>query len=147
MSSPAPTTEAAIWLALRGRAETLALPGASLPLIDPNALIPPPAADGKPVPFLALSDIRSAPERLTIGPEAHRRSGVFQVSVQWPLAIPITHTAFLNLAGAVAAHFPADLRLRFGDVCLRVASAPEIVAPFTEGAYRQAPVRAPWTTI
>lgn len=146
MSSPAPTLEAAIWLALEARLKTLAT-DPPMSRIDPNAAIPPEVEAGGLKPFLTVSDIRGDPIRETIGPECHRREGVLQVTLCWPIARPVAHAALVNLAGRIAAHFPADLRMSYGGACLRVIAAPAVVAPYREGAYTQAPVRVAWRVI
>lgn len=142
MSSPNVQTE--IWLALEARLKTLAAVPNMPPLVMPEEVTPQPTSGGTLRPFLLISDIRDAPERLTIGPEIHARSGTLQISVAWPIAAPISHAALVQLAGTVAAHFPADLRMRYGKTCLSVAEEPDTPAPFTEGPYRYAPVRVPW---
>ncbi len=143
MSSPAPTLEAAIWLALEARLKTL-VTDPPMSVIEPGAAIPPEVAAGGLKPFLTVSDIRGDPIREAIGPECHRREGVLQVTVCWPVARPVAHAALVNIAGRIAAHFPADLCMSSGGVRLRVIAAPAVVAPYREGAYTQAPVRISW---
>lgn len=141
MSNPNVQTE--IWLALEARLKTLATVPA-MALVMPEDLLPQPTNGGALAPVLLVSDMRGRPQRLTIGPEAHLREGVLQISVAWPIAKPINHAALLRLAGDVAAHFPADLRMRSGTTCLSVTEEPDTPAPFAEGPYRYAPVRVPW---
>lgn len=139
----APNIEAETWLALKSRVDTLATTPA-LPVAWPEANFAPPAGDGSQQPYLAVSDIRAGNERLTVGPQAHLRRGILQLMVMWPVAKPRDHAALMQLAGAIAAHFPADLCLSFGSTRLRVERAPDVAEPFVDGAWRSVPVRIRW---
>lgn len=77
-------------------------------------------------------------QRQLIGSKApHRRPGILQIDVMGTKAQG--SGVAREVAGQVAAHFPADMRLRFMDVKVRVISDPSVFAPFIDN-HVQVPV-------
>lgn len=139
-----PATETTDWLALRARVDTLAT---TMPVFDPGALVTPPKDATGPAPYILLSDVTNQPDRRGIDPRLHVRSGMLMLTVQWPIARAVTHTQLKEVAGQIAAHFPADTCMTFGASRLRVTSDASVVQPFVEGVYRVAVVRVPWSSM
>ena len=139
-----PSTQTSDWLALRARVDTL---DTDMPVFDPGELVTPPTDGDKPLPFILLSDVTNDPERRGIDPSLHVRSGTLMLTIEWPIARPVTHTQLREIAGQIAAHFPADTCMRFGASRLRVTSDASALPAFVDGAYRVAVVRVPWSSM
>lgn len=134
-----------IWLALRSRIEALATEP-PMPVFDPGATVTPPKDATGPLPFILASDVRNDPVREGISPKLHSRSGTLILAIQWPIAREVSHTQLMQLGGAVADHFPADLRMKKGGTCLRVTQESASMQPYREGAYHVVAVRVFWST-
>ena len=141
-----PAIETTDWLALKGRVDTLVTDPA-MQVFEPGALVTPPTDGGKPLPFILLSDVTNDPERRGIDPRLHVRSGTLMLTVQWPIARAVSHTQLKEIAGRIAAHFPADTCMRSGPSRLRVVSDASALSPYVDGAYSVAPVRVPWSSM
>lgn len=126
------STESKIMAALFARAATLA---PALPIAWPNLSFTKPA-DGK---YLRVSFIPNTADRIFIGStDPHRFLGMLQVDVMWPLGQGQTEP--LERAGAVAEHFPADLRLTSDGVAVRVRKHPDVGPLLVEDAGVMVPV-------
>jgi len=95
----------------------------ALPIAWPNVSMNP-----KPARYLRVNHIPNTSRRLFVGSGApHQRLGLLQVDVFTPLNQgPSTAT---EIAGLIAAHFPADLRLTTGSplkIVGRVAKASDV---------------------
>lgn len=141
-----PAIETAIWMALKSRIDTL-VTTPTMPKFDPDATFTPPSDATGPLPFILVSDVRNDNRRVTIGPQVHVRSGTLMLSIQWPIARPVTHAQIMQIAGTVAEHFPADTRMKFGDVKLRVTRDADVVQPYRDNAYTVCIVRVLWSTL
>lgn len=123
-----PNIETMIWLALRGRVESLVL-SPSLPVLWPGQGASLPAGRcievfhlvNRPVrPFLASGD-------------PHERMGILQLSVVSPISSSEHYeTVVREIAGDIADHFPPDLRMTYGDVTVRVSEAPEVAQSYKD---------------
>lgn len=127
-----PSAETSIWLALKARVELISLTPAH-PIAWPDEVFTPPVVAGLPGPYLAVTHMPNRGQRILIGSAGpERKQGILQIAVmsrlEQPLAVSIEH------AGKVAAYFPADLRLRFADVSVRIAKAPDVMRGFRDDA-------------
>jgi hypothetical protein len=140
-----PAIETQIWLALKARIDTL-VTSPTMPKYDPDATFTPPSSGGVLQPFILVSDVRNDNRRITIGPGLHARSGTLMLSIHWPASNPIAHAALLQIAGKVAAHFPADLRMKYGSCCLRVTRDSDSMQPYRDGIHTVSLVKVYWST-
>lgn len=138
--------EAAIWAALKSRIDTLAT-DPPMTAYEPGEKITAGSDAYGPLPYIIVGDSRNANDRITIAGDTHIYSGTALLTIQWPLARSITHLQLMQIAGAVAAHFPAGLRMRSGETLIRTTRAADVLAPFIDGAIRAVPVRVPWSTL
>lgn len=126
--------ELAIELALIARVQTLALTPA-LRIAWPNQ--PFTAADGET--YIEVAHLPNRNQRLFIGStDPHLRQGILQLTIrghQNQNAINLT-----AIASAVAAHFPADLRMTSNGVTVRVQRAPDIAPGFKDDPHWVVPV-------
>lgn len=135
------STEAAIMEALFARVALLTV-GASpiyMParIAWPNIGFTPPADQN----FLRVVFVPNATERALIDSDGpHRHFGLLQLSVYWKKNDGETRPR--DIAGQVAAHFPADLRL--GSLPVRIIAAPNVADLIVEAARVQIPVMVPW---
>jgi hypothetical protein len=146
-----PAIETTDWLALKGRIDTLSTTP-TMTVFEPGALVTPLTDATGPAPFILASDVGNEPERVGISARAnvgvdHIRSGTLMLSLQWPIAREITHTQLKEIAGQIAAHFPADTCMQFGPSRLRVTQDAAVMQPYVDGAYRVAVVRVFWTSM
>lgn len=143
-----PAIETTDWLALRGRVDTLAT-NPQLTVFDPGAVVTPPVDAAKqPLPFVLLSDVTNDPDRGgRIDPKLHVRSGTLMLTLQWPIARAVDHTQLKEVAGQIAAHFPADACMSFGPSRLRVTQNASALPAYVDGAYRVAVVRVLWSSM
>ncbi|ALJ12639.1 phage tail terminator-like protein [Sphingopyxis macrogoltabida] len=140
-----PSIQTTDWLALKSRIDTL-VTDPVMPRFEPGDIFTPPTDDGNPAPYLLLSDVTNTPDRVGIDPRLHIRSGTLMITVQWPIARAIEHTQLKEIAGQIAAHFPADQCMSFGPSRLRVTQDSEVMQPFVDGAVRVCVVRVFWAS-
>lgn len=127
-----PTVETAIWLALRGRIETI--PGA-MPTAWPNEAFTPSAQAA----YLRIDMIPNTTQRVFIGStDPHRYRGILQIGVMARLNQNLA--VGMEIAGDVADHFPADLRLTAHDVTVRVTSHPSLGPAQPQATHLMIPV-------
>lgn len=141
-----PAIETTDWLALKSRVDTL-VTNPALSVFEPGAIVTPPTDANGPAPFILLSDVPNDPDRRGIDPRLQVRSGTLMLTLQWPIARPVTHTQLKEIAGQIAAHFPADTCMTFGPSRLRVTQDAAAMQPFVEGAYRVCVVRVLWSSM
>lgn len=128
-----PTVETSIWLALRARVASLAL-SPVLPVNYPNEAFTPPATG-----YLRVTWIPNTTRRLFTGSTApHERLGLLQIDVMAKLNQ--NAAVAMEIAGIVAEHFPADLRMTAHGVTCRVTKAPSVAMPMPGDAFLQVPV-------
>ena len=141
-----PAIETTDWLALKSRIDTL-VTTPTLTRFEPGALVTPPTDAIGPAPFILLSDVTNDPDRRGIDPRLHVRSGTLMLALQWPIARAVSHVQLKEVAGQIAAHFPADTCMSFGPSRLRVTQDATALQAFVEGAYRVAVVRVFWSSM
>lgn len=165
-----PAIQTTDWLALKSRIDTL-VTSPVMEVFEPGAIVSPPTqsegtwdngqtwdngegwdAQGVPMPFILLSDVTNDPQRIGLASRGvlgvdHVRSGTLMLAVQWPIARAIAHTQLKEIAGQIAAHFPADLCMTYGQSRLRVTQDADAMQPYVEGAYRVAVVRVFWSSM
>lgn len=132
-----PSIETSIWLALKGRVEALVLSPA-LPIAWPNLSFTKPATG-----YLRVTHVPNMNRRVFIGStDPHQRLGLLQIDVfgkkNENIAIAV------EVAGKVTAHFPTDLRMRFGNVTVRVTAAPTVAQPLDDDTHVLVPVTVPY---
>lgn len=128
-----PSVETKIWLALKSRAETAAtLVG--LPVAWPNENFTAPSSG-----YLRVRQVPNTPLRPFLGSDApHERLGVLQIMV----LAPRNQNAAVaqEMAGKIAAHFPADHAMFYDDVMVKVRQAPRVGEVVPEGTYAEVAV-------
>jgi hypothetical protein len=140
-----PTIQTTDWLALKSRIDTLV----TVPVLqrfEPGAILTPPTDATGPAPYILLSDVTNEPVRVGIDPRLHIRSGTLMLALQWPIARAVTHAQLKEIAGQIAAHFPADTCMQFGPSRLRVTQDAEAMQAYVDGAHRVAVVRVMWSS-
>ena len=124
-----PSIETSIWLALRARVESLALSPVHTVSYPNEAFTPPQTtvAPILPLPYLRVTHFLNTPNRPFLkGSDPHQRRGILQVAVMSPLNQQNSAIA-IEVAGQVAAHFPADLPMRYGGLTVKVEKAPDVM--------------------
>lgn len=144
-----PSTLTTDWLALASRINTLAT---TMPVYDPGAIFTPPSDTLGPAPYILLSDVTNEPRRVGLSARGihgvdHIRSGTLMLTVMWPIARAVSHTQIKEIAGDIAAHFPADTCMAFGPSRLRVTADASALPAYVDGAYRVAVVRVLWNSM
>lgn len=134
-----PSIETSIWLALKARVQTLVLSPA-LPVSWPNESFTKPLTG-----YLRVTHVPNLNRRLFLaGSDPHQRLGLLQVDVfakkNQPVAVAV------EIAGQIAAHFPADLRMPYGDLLVRVTAAPTVAQPMDDDTHLLVPVTVPIET-
>lgn len=137
-----PTIETKIWIALKARMSALVLSPVH-PVAWPNeAFSPPTNPDGSPKGYLRVNHIPNINNRLFLnGANPHQRLSLLQIDVFEK--INEDASVAIELAGLVAAHFPADLKMIFQGVGSRVTRAPEVAQSIPDGSYLMTPVTVP----
>lgn len=131
-----PAVETSILLALKARVQSLVLLPA-LPIAWPNESFTKPSGG-----YLRVTWIPNINRRLFLGgSDPHQRMSLLQVDVFAPRNQNVA--VVLEIAGKVAAHFPADLRLTAHAVTARVTRAPEIAPPIDDSTHVMVPVTIP----
>lgn len=146
-----PSIETTDWLALKGRVDTL-VTDPVMPRFEPGAIVTPPKDAVGPLPYILLSDVTNDPARVGLSSRGisgvdHIRSGTLMLTVQWPIARAVTHTQLKEIAGQIAAHFPADTCMTFGPSRLRVTADASALPAYVDGAYRVVVVRVLWSSM
>jgi hypothetical protein len=131
-----PTTEVKIWNALKARLSTLALNPVH-PVAWPNESFNTPENG-----YLRVNHIPNINNRLFLkGADPHQRLSILQIDVFEK--INEDASVAIELAGLVAAHFPADLKMMFQGVGARVTRAPEVAQSIPDGSHLLTPVTIP----
>lgn len=91
--------------------------------------------------FLSVVMVRAENQRLTLRSH-HRFSGSLVVTVASRSGNGSAEGE--GIADAVAAHFPADLRLPMSDATLRITATPSIREGFVDAGYWRTPLTIPF---
>jgi hypothetical protein len=128
-----PSIETQIWLALKGRVQSLVL-SPVLPIAWPNEDFTKPLTG-----YLRVTHVPNVNRRLMIGSAGkHQRIGLLQVDVFSKKNENAAVAA--ETAGQVAAWFPTDLRMRYGAVTVRVTKAPDVAQAIADDTHWLTPV-------
>ncbi|TPK14166.1 MULTISPECIES: DUF4128 domain-containing protein [unclassified Mesorhizobium] len=128
-----PSTETQIWLALKGRVQTLTL-SPVLPIAWPNEDFTKPITG-----YLRVTHVPNINRRLFIGStDPHQRIGLLQIDVFAKKNQDASVAA--EISGHVAAWFPTDLQMPYGAISLRVTKAPDVAQPIADDTHWQTPV-------
>jgi hypothetical protein len=94
-----------------------------------------------PLPrYLRVAHFPNRNRRFLIGSsEPHQRIGLLHLTVFGPKNAGPTETG--EVAGQVAAHFPADLQLPVGQIPLRITAAPDVGPAQADDTHWLVPVR------
>lgn len=146
-----PSISTTDWLALKGRVDTL-VTDPVMPRFEPGAIVTPPSDANGPAPYILLSDVTNEPFRVGLSARPvvgvdHIRSGTLMLAIQWPIARAVSHVQLKEIAGQVAAHFPADTCMNYGQSRLRTTQDAEAMQAYVDGAYRVAVVRVFWSSM
>ncbi|TPM39376.1 hypothetical protein FJ951_27095 [Mesorhizobium sp. B2-2-3] len=128
-----PSIETQIWLALKGRVQTLTL-SPVLPIAWPNEDFIKPITG-----YLRVTHVPNINRRLFIGStDPHQRIGLLQIDAFAKKNQDASVAA--EIAGQVAAWFPTDLRMTYGAVSVRVTKAAEVAQAIADDTHWQTPV-------
>jgi len=142
-----PAVQTTDWMALKARIDTL-VTDTAMQVFEPGAIVTPPSDATGPLPYVLLSDVTNDPTRVGVNSSVpHVRSGTLMLAVQWPIARSVSHTQLREIAGQIAAHFPADACMTFGQSRLRVTADASALPAYVDGAYRVAVVRVMWSSV
>jgi hypothetical protein len=90
-------------------------------------------------PYIRAAWIPNSTNRIFLGSsDPHQRLSLLQLDFMAPKSW--TGVQATQVAGQIAQHFPADLRMTFGDVICRVTAAPHVAAPMAGDVYLQCAV-------
>lgn len=129
-----PSIETSIETALFARMALLVLAPA-LPVAWPNVAFTPPS----PRRYLRVSHLPNTTDRLYQGQKgSHRHQGILQVLVCHPLNSG--ETAAREIAGTVASHFPAGLKLYSGEAKVKITKRADIASALTTDTEIHIPV-------
>lgn len=132
------TIEASIQTALFTRAASLVLSPVH-PVAWPNVAFTPP----NPKKYLRVTQMPNVTDRLVIGSDGpHQHQGILQVMVCAPLNSG--EATAREVAGLVANHFPADLRLTSGGLTVRITKRANIASALVTDTELQIPVSIPY---
>ena len=132
--------ETAIWLALKGRIESLPLP---LSKAWPGETFELPSAAGQALPYLRIARVMIAPQSVMIDyGKRHDRIGTLMVTLVAPLGQNVS--VHDQTAATIAQHFADGTQMRFGAVCVTVNSFPHVQEGYEENGYWTVPVAIPW---
>lgn len=115
-----PSIETSIWLALRARVETLVLSPA-IPIIWPG--------EGTSIPTgnsIEVTHFPNRTNRLFINSGKHQYQGILQLGLLTVPGPAHHETVAREIAGTIAAHFPADLRLAYSSISVRITKRPDV---------------------
>jgi hypothetical protein len=129
-----PSIETSIWLALKGRVQSLVLSPA-LPIAWPNEVyVPSPSQN-----YLRVTHVPNVNRRLMIRSTGkHQRIGLLQIDVFAKKNQDMAVAA--EIAGQIAAWFPTDLRLRYASTAVRVTKAADVAQGIADDTHWLTPV-------
>jgi hypothetical protein len=133
-----PSTETEIWLAIKARVQDAA----------GHLSVAWPAEDFFPVagtPFLQVSNLINQPTRLSLAPGPHDRTGVLLMVLVYPFGQAVEVSG--ECAAQIGAQFPADLKLRYGEACVKVESAAHVMEGFRDGGWWRTPINVFWRAL
>lgn len=132
--------ETSIWLALKGRVDTLPL---SYAKAWPGQTFEVPSAGGMPAPYLRIGRVTVAPVRHLIADgRPHERTGSLMITLVYPLGQDVS--VYDQIAGTIAEHFKDGTEMSYGRVCVKVRAYPHMGDGYEENGFWTVPVRIPW---
>lgn len=106
----------------------------TLPIAWPNLSFTKPSTG-----YLRVTHVPNMNRRLFIGSaDPHQRLGLLQIDVFGKKNENIA--VAVEVAGKVAAHFPANLRMTYGGVTVRITAAPIVAQPMDDDTHVLVPV-------
>ena len=126
------SVETELWLALKSRIVTLPF-APVMPVAYPGTAYTPGAT-----PFIAVGEATAAPRRVFVGKGSDDRGGT--LTLVYAAKIGQDAAVYKEGAGIIAAHFAEDTLMRYGSTCVRVVSAPHVVAGYQDAGWFRTPV-------
>lgn len=143
-----PSIETSIWLALKARVDSLALSPPIAVAFPKDASFTRPQTTTTPprlLPYIEVLHFLNRPRRLFHnGSEPHQRLGILQLTLIYPVSSQHDAVTDIEIAGQIAAHFPADLPLYRDGLTVRITEAPEIARGFEENGDWRTPISIRW---
>jgi len=133
-----PSTETKIWMALRYRVETLDL-AYPIAFAWPAGTFAPGSE-----PYIAVNNIIAPPRRIIVGKGPHERTGTLTLVLVYPLTKGHAIEVMQDLAGQIAAQFPADAYMKFDGVDVRVVSSAHVQEGFRDAGWWRIPINISW---
>ena len=131
-----PSIETAIRSAIEARVATLPV---TYPIVWGDG---PAYTEDANVPYVRVTWIPNTTRRVTIGSGGpHQRLGILQIDVMGKKSW--TGKMVTQIGGQIAAHFPADLRMRSDGVTCRVTADPHVAGVVAGTVFNQVPVTVP----
>lgn len=132
--------ETAIWLALKGRVESL---GLGYPFAWVGEKFEPPHNDSQLLPFVRVGRVSVPPSRVLIKPGRKQiRTGVLMLTLVYPMGQETK--VYDQLGATIAEHFREGTEMRYESVCVSVEFAPHVQEGYQDNGYWTVPVRIPW---
>jgi len=137
------TSQTKIWMAMKGHSDKV-LSALGYPINWPLEAFVPPQGDGALTPY---TEVRHLPAGVGWRPinsnGRHQKIGILQITLLWPagqIGAEVHPDNLVERAGAIAAAFAMDFKMRYLDVAVRVEQAPDVAQPFRDGAFWRTPV-------
>ncbi len=133
-------TETSIWLALKGRVQSLPL---SYSKAWPGQTFEVPHTDTTLLPYLRIGRVSVSPTRILIAPgKPHDRNGSLMITLVHPLGQDVS--VYDQIGATIANHFKDGTEMRYGNVCVSVTDYPHVQEGYEDNGYWTVPVRVPW---
>ena len=132
-----PTIETKIWLAIKGRIDTLSL---AFDRAWPGTLYRP-----NNQPYLRMAHVVARPAaQLVDSGKPHMRTGRLIVTLVYPLSQKQTYEVYVDLQGQIAKHFTDGTNMTYDGVCVSVPEYPQAMDGYEDSGWWNAPVNIDW---
>ena len=137
------TRESNIFHALMARVSTQPT---GLPVVYPGLVYPQNGAE-KADQYIVVTHSPNRPERvwITAGEASHRHQGVLSLSLM--TEVGVGNAEAVELSGELAAHFPADLKLMYDNIILRIVQDAHISTGYRDGDRWRTPIVVEYQSI
>lgn len=142
-----PGIETQIWLAIKGRIESLPAEIDSINGTDGEYPIAWPGELFSPTnePYLRIGRATAAPAAVFIDDgKPHDRNGSLIITLVYPLSEKRMYELYDEIASTIAAHFQDGTQMRYNRVCVKVSSYPHVQPGYEDNGYWSVPVSIPW---
>lgn len=132
--------ETSIWLALKGRVQSLPL---SYAKAWPGQTFEVPHTNTTLLPYLRIGRVSVSPTRILIAPgKPHDRNGSLMITLVYPLGQDVS--VYDQIGATIADHFRDGTQMFYGGVCVSVTDYPHVQEGYEDNGYWTVPVRVPW---